>query len=87
MSQNKLLYSVALAIVAWALYTAVFDTAGNFDPTTELDVVEYRIGRKLGMVADGANAEIERQNRAAQGAVNVRERRIGNRVESDTTSP
>lgn len=84
MRENKILWYVVLAAVCWALYASMFDTSGGFDPTTEFDVVEYRIGYRLGMAVERTDRAITDQNRAMQGAVHHRERRVNRKVEEQT---
>lgn len=84
MRENKFLWYIALALICWALYTSVFDTGGNFDPTTHLDVIEYRLGYRLRSLAGQANDTIEEENRAMQGVVDGRARRVRKKVDADT---
>lgn len=83
MQTNKYLWWTATAMAAWALYAATFDTTGRFDPVAEFDVVEYRIGSRLGIVAKRANQTIVDQNRGMQGVVNGREHRVNSRVDEN----
>ena len=73
-----------MAGICWLFYAAVFDTEGEFDPTLHLDVVEFRIGYRLGNVAQRTDDAIVEQNRGVQGAVNGRERRVNRKVNEQT---
>ncbi len=85
MRENKILWYVVCAILCWALYAATFDTRGNFDPVAQSDVIEHRIGWRLGTVASDANRSIEEQNRGAQRVVDGRARRVHKRVDEHET--
>ena len=84
MKQNKVLWYFATGIVAWTLWAATFDLAGDFDPIFDPDVASYRIGARLGVVVHETNDAIRRQNAGMQRTVNHREERIEGRVGDDT---
>ena len=73
-----------MAGICWLFYAAVFDTDGNFDPTIQTDVVEFRIGYRLGNAAQRTDEAITEQNREMQGAVDGRERRVNRKVTEQT---
>jgi hypothetical protein len=81
--QNKFLWYVAMAIVCWGLFTATFDGAGNFDPTTETDVIEYRISSALGMVVQDANRSIDETNQGMQDVADGRDTTNRKRIRRD----
>lgn len=72
MKQNKILWICAALLLAWVTYVATFDSAGNFDPIADVDVVQYRLGVAVGTVADDAERSIEETNENMQGVVNGR---------------
>ena len=83
-SAKKFLYLVALAGVAWLIWAAVHDTDGRFDPSMQWDVIEYRVGYRMGDLPGDANREIDRQNRGMQKVFNDHDRRIERQSEEHT---
>lgn len=78
------LWWVAFGGICWLFYASMFDVEGNFEPTIHTDVIEWRIGYRLGNAAQRADDAVVQQNRDMQGAVHHRERRVNRKVEKQT---